>query len=596
MAGDDFRGTVRWPVPEQAVAVEAFADGATDPLSMRPYAEVLADMAVAPQTPTPLAVLIDGPWGSGKTTLTHMVQAEVARHPGPWPKPHIFVTFDAWANEDAADLGAAFAAAVLREAGRRRPLAIRFLSPLPARLLPLQRRATRAAAIYGPAALAAVLMARWPSAAHLVLSLFHVHAGQAGTAGDAGAHLASGTFGFLVAAYFRQLLQLPGLRDADKWVKAPAEVARTGGVDTVARQIRDLLGQALRGRRRLVVVVDDLDRCERAKALQICDTISHLIDVPGVICFVAADAGELRAAVAERLGLADGDLDSRVEADALLDKLFSLRLRVPEMPSDRLWEMIAQPPGRQSAAVRRVRRRMRRRIARTASEAVAATAAKYDGTTSLTPSALAETTEALCASAAWSRSSLRFDPAEGETLARVDLRWLGPRARDRHSELFAVEISRATRAYFMTSPERLAQLDDSLKPWLRLPPRRAKRLYNHARLLYALSLTRDVLGSTVTPRDVGLWAVLSDTWPAAAEVVARFNEDLWELVRHRTITDKEREEGLAELLESARLSQRELAESKAFLVRLIRAAEIDKFLLAVPLLAGLLPYQEQELD
>ena len=146
------------------------------------------------------------------------------------------------------------------------------------------------------------------------------------------------------------------------------------------------------------------------------------------------------------------------------------------------------------------------------------------------------------------------------------------------------------------SPERLAQLDDSLKPWLRLPPRRAKRLYNHARLLYALSLTRDVLGSTVTPRDVGLWAVLSDTWPAAAEVVARFNEDLWELVRHRTITDKEREEGLAELLESARLSQRELAESKAFLVRLIRAAEIDKFLLAVPLLAGLLPYQEQELD
>ena len=83
-----------------------FADGATDPLSMRPYAEVLADMAVAPQTPTPLAVLIDGPWGSGKTTLTHMVQAEVARHPGPWPKPHIFVTFDAWANEDAADLGA----------------------------------------------------------------------------------------------------------------------------------------------------------------------------------------------------------------------------------------------------------------------------------------------------------------------------------------------------------------------------------------------------------------------------------------------------------------------------------------------------------
>jgi hypothetical protein len=375
-------------------------------------------------------------------------------------------------------------------------------------------------------------------------------------------------------------------------VKAPAEVAGTGDVDTVARQIRDLLDQALRGRRRLVVVVDNLDRCERATALQICDAISHLIDVPGVICFVAADAGELRAAVAERLRLADGNPDARAEADALLDKMFSLRMRLPEMPSDRLWEMIAHPPGDRTAPGRRIRRGMRRRIARAASEAVAATAARHDHTAGLTPGTLAAMTEALCAHAAWSQTIWRIDPVDSEMPAGIDLTWLGPTARIDHRDMFSIEVRRATRAYFLSSAVRLTKLDAAIKPWLRLPPRRAKRLYNHARLLYALSLSRDVLGSSVTPRDVGLWAVLSDTWPSAAEVIARNDEDLRELVRNRAMTFEDRVKRLGTILEAVKLSQRELGESKAFMVKLIQAGDFDDFVLAIPELAGLLPYQE----
>lgn len=196
----------------------------------------------------------------------------------------------------------------------------------------------------------------------MLLSLFHLRPAQTSPAGRTGAHLLSGTFAFAVVAYFRTLLQLPGLRDAAKWVKAPAEVAATGGVETAAVQIRALVAVALRGRRRLIVVVDNLDRCERVKALQICDTISHLIEAPGVVTFVAADAGELRAAVAERLKPppdGEDDADRRAEADALLDKMFSLRLRIPEMPSDRLWEMIAHLPradGPRSAFLTRLMR------------------------------------------------------------------------------------------------------------------------------------------------------------------------------------------------------------------------------------------------
>jgi hypothetical protein len=591
--GEQLEGAVAWPVPEQAVAVSAFAtDGAADPLSMRPYAEVLADMAVARQTPTPLTVLIDGPWGSGKTTLTHMVEAEVIRHPGRWPQPHVFVRFDAWANEDAADLGTAFAAAVLRAAGRHRPLITRFLSPLPARLVPLQRRAARALAIYGPALLAAVAMAWWPPASRLLLSAFHLHPDQTSTAGRTSAHLASGTFAFAVVAYFRTLLQLPGLRDAAKWVKAPAEVAATGGVDTAAAQIRGLVAGALRGRRRLIVVVDNLDRCERVKALQICDTISHLIEAPGVVTFVAADAAELRAAVAERLRPqpeGEHDADRRAEADAMLDKMFSLRLRIPEMPSDRLWDMISHPPGESSARSRWIRPRVRRRIADDATAVLEAAARLYDANARLTPAALLEIAEVAAGNVAWSRSVYRAIDFAAVQLGGVAAPWMGPSAAARHRELFRIELGRANRVYFLTSVPRLAELDAAVQPWLRLPPRRAKRMYNHARLLYAVSLSRGVLGNPVRARDIGRWAVLSDAWPVAAEAIAREQVNLFKLVHHRPLGDSLRVDEIKEIFAAARMPAREAQEALAFLTSLMVAGEFDGFVLAVRELAGLLP-------
>lgn len=594
--GEQFEGKVAWPVPEQAVAVAAFAaDGVEDPLSMRPYAEVLADTAVARQTPTPLSVLVDGPWGSGKTTLTHMIEAEVTRYPGRWPKRHVFVRFDAWAHEDAADLGTAFAAVVLREAGRHRPFPIRFLSPLPARLVPLQRRAVRALAIYGPALVAALVMAWWAPTARLLLSVAHTRPAQASSAGRTGAHLVSGTFAFAVVAYFRTLLQLPGLRDAAKWVKAPAEVAATGGVDTVAAQIRALVAGALRDRRRLIVVVDNLDRCERAKALQICDTISHLIEAPGVVTFVAADAGELRAAVAERLkpqgggeGDGEGGGDRRAEADAMLDKMFSLRLRIPEMPSDRLWEMISHPPQGGSGRSRRIRAGVRRRIADSAAAALEATARRYDANATLTPAALLEIAEAASGNAAWSRSVYRRDDAVGP--GGLDGRWIGPSAAAKHRELFLAELRRANRSYFLTSAPRLAELDAAVQPWLRLPPRRAKRMYNHARLLYAVSLSRGVLGNPVKAREIGRWAVLSDAWPVAAEAIAREQIDLFQLVHNRAAGDVLRVEEIEAMFKAIKMPPREAQEALAFLTTLILAGEFDAFVLAVRELAGLLPY------
>ena len=64
-------------------------------------------------TSTPLTIAINGPWGSGKTSLAKMAEARLPIG-SDWDAPHVICWFDAWANDDAPHLGAAFAAAVAK--------------------------------------------------------------------------------------------------------------------------------------------------------------------------------------------------------------------------------------------------------------------------------------------------------------------------------------------------------------------------------------------------------------------------------------------------------------------------------------------------
>jgi hypothetical protein len=114
-------------------------------------------------------------------------------------------------------------------------------------------------------------------------------------------------------------------------------------------------------------------------------------------------------------------------------------------------------------------------------------------------------------------------------------------------------------------------------------------MYNHARLLYAVSLSRGVLGNPVRARDIGRWAVLSDAWPVAAEAIAREQVNLFKLVHHRPLGDSLRVDEIKEIFAAARMPAREAQEALAFLTSLMVAGEFDGFVLAVRELAGLLP-------
>ena len=50
----------------------------SDHLDFKPYVSALVDVITARQTQTPLTLGISGSWGSGKSTLMHLMEDEVA--------------------------------------------------------------------------------------------------------------------------------------------------------------------------------------------------------------------------------------------------------------------------------------------------------------------------------------------------------------------------------------------------------------------------------------------------------------------------------------------------------------------------------------
>jgi hypothetical protein len=83
-------------------------DKDNDPLGFGAYADALAMLMDQKDTSTPLTPAINGPWGSGKTSLAKMAEARLSIG-SDWDASHVICWFDAWDNDDAPHLGAAFA-------------------------------------------------------------------------------------------------------------------------------------------------------------------------------------------------------------------------------------------------------------------------------------------------------------------------------------------------------------------------------------------------------------------------------------------------------------------------------------------------------
>jgi hypothetical protein len=310
--------------------------GETDVLEFGFAADGLANLIDDPHTDTPLTLAISAPWGAGKTSFGHMVSARLQSWPTQRGDPaHLVCWFDAWLHDDAPHLGAALAADVARTVNQHRRLADRLRHPLPVAMLTPEQRQRRVLRL----GLIAMLVGTGVAFLLPDLAGMLVPEPVTGPGEDVARSL-------LPVAIVWALLPLwarvfAAAKSVAAFVDDPRSEAAQGTMRDVREQLHGLIAQAIGPDRRLVVLVDDLDRCTPDRALEVCEVTNQLLAAPGVVIVLLADLGILREAAKDRHEI-DGpqaDLGNRY-----LQKVVQVEFDLPVAHRDALARMLWPPP------------------------------------------------------------------------------------------------------------------------------------------------------------------------------------------------------------------------------------------------------------
>jgi KAP-like P-loop domain-containing protein len=534
-----------------------------DRLDFKPYADALAELIDNDATETPLTIAITAPWGAGKTSLAEMVAARLERLPRQRGEPpHVVCWFDAWMHDDAPHLGAALAAEVARTAGRARPATRRLLSPLPAAMLTPRQR-WRRRTFFGAAVLAISAFAayRFPGFAAL-LQPSQTEPDQG--VSEYGAHWGwLIAFGALLLPLYAKIMAVG--QAAVRYVASPADEAARGVMAEVRQQLGSLIRQATQGERKLVVFVDNLERCRPPRAVEVCEVASQLLGHRDVVTVLIADMSMI-AASAEMKYRTLEQSDSKPGPDGeygrfYLQKIVQLEFEVPPAGPAELKALVADELERPERAgglrafrwlVEETRWRLQnvKRAFRSEAETP-----RLENTTAENVFGFGFAVMLLVG------FGLLFAPIpEGYAWALVVLATLGMIAtsqlQDRRARAGKKRVEKAyleLRRQGITDSDELRQglvdrcpgleplieqrlikhtADDShlreqaegaIEELLPPLPRSAKRMFNHLRVLLIVAVGREMLGGSpeLTGAHLGRWVVLGQRWPEVGRAVRR---------------------------------------------------------------------------
>lgn len=329
------------PVASEALRSDApIVHPGDDRLDLVPLARGLARFLRNPATEGPLTVAVTGEWGSGKSSLMRLVEREL-RASGARP-----AWFNAWHHHDAEGLIAAMIEQVIREV----PPSALTVAGVWVRLRLAQTRLQRLShgGPFGLAMLAGVAGACLAFLLHLATHLPELRSLGVGLAGTATAVptdnalaevlgvfagvpvLAASWRGLRIAAGSlgaRPEAVVEALRDAGSVGATARRVALT---NAFARDFGDLC-TALGPERRVVVFIDDIDRCSPEAVERVLEGVNFLTSSAN--CFVVLGMSKrfVLNAMATRL---DARLD--VKPENYLEKLINLEVPVPTPDAARL--------------------------------------------------------------------------------------------------------------------------------------------------------------------------------------------------------------------------------------------------------------------
>lgn len=276
----------------------------------------------------PVTVGVYGDWGSGKSSVIRLLREQIAGEPD-----LLCVYFNGWRFEGYEDAKSALATTILEEIRREAE------KPDGGKLERVKTSVTNAITGFGKRIDKLRLGRRVLGAG--------VNAGVAGAglalaAGAVGAPMTAATLGAAVlASLIGDAKKLDGEAVAEILVKEKeAEAAAQRDVHESIRDFHDEFAKLVATLEitRLVVVVDDLDRCLPSNVIETLEAIRLFLAAPKTAFVIAADEALIREAVAQRFpelaGAADGEDGTRQRAAVgarYLEKLIQVPVRVPPL-------------------------------------------------------------------------------------------------------------------------------------------------------------------------------------------------------------------------------------------------------------------------
>ena len=84
----------------------------------------------------------------------------------------------------------------------------------------------------------------------------------------------------------------------------------------------------------MIIIIDDLDRCDVENSLQILSIIKLFFDLPNCICIAAVDFNRLKNAWLRKYSIQD--IVNQNDASEYLDKIFQVRIGIPEPTEEQI--------------------------------------------------------------------------------------------------------------------------------------------------------------------------------------------------------------------------------------------------------------------
>ncbi len=297
-----------------------------DALGFAPYRDVITNIISSPGTSTPLTIGVFGSWGAGKTSLMTMIRDRLPK------ERFITIWFDAWKYEKETSL---WRVLLLRVLDALRPGEEE--SKKDEKAQKLRKEVSRLEeALYRDV--------EWEEKGGLTIDLGKVLGGVAGLT----VKLALATLpGFASEVVETARRGIGGAQDVTNLAEAirreaiTHHQARLRYIEQFQERFKKLVDEHIVQKgKRLVVFVDDLDRCLPEKAIEVLEAIKLFLDVPGCFFVLGLDekviARGIEVKYRDFLMVENPERRKRIPIDGIryLEKIIQLPFLLPPIEAE----------------------------------------------------------------------------------------------------------------------------------------------------------------------------------------------------------------------------------------------------------------------